>query len=74
MILRRSARVVGRKLNGELIVENLRKYTLNSAHVENGQENSAPEPVEQTQLPPEPVVMTLDLSSNGKWRLNSSTD
>jgi len=44
------------------------------AHVENGQENSAPEPVEQTQLPPEPVVMTLDLSSNGKWRLNSSTD
>jgi len=24
--------------------------------------------------PSEPIVMTLDLSSNGKWRLNSSTD
>ena len=46
---------------------NLRPLTIDSDSSEN---NVEPQP----KKPSEPIVMTLDLSSNGKWRLNSSTD
>jgi len=44
-----------------------RPLTIDSDSSEN---NVEPQP----KKPSEPIVMTLDLSSNGKWRLNSSTD
>ena len=52
-----------------IIVMNLTKrpLTIDSDSSEN---NVEPQP----KKPSEPIVMTLDLSSNGKWRLNSSTD